>query len=62
MTDPRLFATNPVATLEGVNRAREARGAGPQISLVVFHFEQTRVIRLVEGQGLVLGRDPSAEI
>ncbi len=62
MTDPRLFATNPVATLEGVNRARQARGAGPQISLVVFHFEQTRVIRLVEGQGLVLGRDPSAEI
>ena len=62
MTDPRLFATNPVGTLEGVNRARQARGVGPQISLVVFHVDQTRVIRLVEGLGLVLGRDPSAEI
>jgi DNA-binding NtrC family response regulator len=60
MSDPT--ATNPLGTYEGVVHAREARGDGPQTSLVVFHAEQARVVRIFDGQTLVIGRDPSAEI
>ncbi len=38
------------------------RVASPIISLVISHGGHTRVVRLVEGQSLVIGRDPSAEI
>jgi DNA-binding NtrC family response regulator len=37
-------------------------GATPHASLIVDHLESTRVVRLVEGHPVVVGRDPSAEV
>jgi len=54
------LATNRLGTVEGVVRAGQARGSG--LSLVVFHGEQSRVVRLAEGRAVVVGRDPTAEI
>ncbi|MBL8957663.1 MAG: sigma 54-interacting transcriptional regulator [Myxococcaceae bacterium] len=62
MTGKNELATNRLGTVEGVARAGQSRGTGAQISLVVFHGEASRVVRLTEGRAVVLGRDPTAEI
>ena len=51
MSGPQNLSTHRLGTLEGVTRAGEARGSGPQISLVLFHADQSRVVRLSDGQG-----------
>ncbi len=60
MAGPNDLATNRLETIEGVARAAEARHSG--LSLVVFHGELSRVVRLFEGAAIVIGRDPSAEL
>ncbi len=60
MSSSNDLATNRLGTIEGVARAGQARGTG--LSLLVFHGEQSRVVRLSEGRAVVIGRDPTAEI
>ncbi len=58
MTDQ--LRTNPLTTLE-TRRRTKAWGQGA-VCLVVSHGDHSRVVRLHEGQSVVLGRDPSADV
>lgn len=60
VADSTSFPT--LQTLEGPTGPKPERTGGAEVSLVVFHLEQARVMRLVEGQPMVVGRDPSAQI
>jgi len=57
-----MLETNPLAPADAAKLLQELRQAAPRISLVVYHLDTTRVMRLAEGQALVVGRDPAAEI
>ena len=58
-------AERELKTMPAAERPRSIRQLGASsahTSLVVDHLDSTRVVRLVEGHSLVVGRDPVAEI
>jgi two-component system, NtrC family, response regulator AtoC len=58
--DDKLLSTMPMATAS--RRAYSEELDGGRISLLIYHHDATHVVSLAEGQRLVIGRDPCAEL
>ena len=56
----KLLSTMPMAT--ATRQAHTAELNEGRISLLIYHHDATHVVSLAEGQRLVIGRDPCAEV
>ncbi|WP_437683145.1 sigma 54-interacting transcriptional regulator [Sorangium sp. So ce131] len=60
-----MSETDPIAVSQVRDALRElSRGRGPQphVLLIVYHRQGAETVRLNEGVGVVIGRDPSADV
>lgn len=64
-SESRLNETDPIAMSQVRDALAElSRGRAPQphVLLVIYHQHGTETVRLTEGVGIVIGRDPTADV
>jgi two-component system, NtrC family, response regulator AtoC len=64
-SEPHINETDPIAMSQVRDALRElSRGRAPQphVLLIVYHRHGAETVRLTEGVGVVIGRDPSADV
>ncbi|WP_437616481.1 sigma 54-interacting transcriptional regulator [Sorangium sp. So ce834] len=63
--DSQLGVTDPIAmsqVRDALNQLSRERGTQPDVLLIIYHRHGAETVRLNEGVGVVVGRDPSADV
>ncbi|WP_437563879.1 sigma 54-interacting transcriptional regulator [Sorangium sp. So ce542] len=63
--DSQLGVTDPIAmsqVRDALNQLSRERGTQPHVLLIIYHKHGAETVRLNEGVGVVVGRDPSADV
>ncbi|WP_437820581.1 sigma 54-interacting transcriptional regulator [Sorangium sp. So ce1078] len=63
--DSQLGVTDPIAmsqVRDALRQLSRERGPQPHVLLIIYHRHGAETVRLTEGVGVVVGRDPSADV
>ncbi|WP_437330459.1 sigma 54-interacting transcriptional regulator [Sorangium sp. So ce381] len=63
--ESQLGVTDPIAmsqVRDALTQLSRERGTQPHVLLIIYHRQGAETVRLIEGVGVVIGRDPSADV